>query len=107
MSKRRADLVLKLRSFLSLQKNWDKSGAPTISVLAVEKAEKLIEFSYKEFKGLSVKAFPTTDGGVKLEWLLEEVEIEFSFGISGKTSTTIKNSGIKPEDILIFILQKL
>lgn len=107
MSKRLEDLRHKIRSFLLLKKKWDKKEAHPISVLAVENAELFIEYAHQEFKPLSMNPFPSIDGGIKIEVIVDEVEIDFHFTASGRNNISIKNTTLLPKEILVFILNKL
>lgn len=78
-------LADRIRGFGGLEDDWDSYGAPPIDKAAIERALKVVAAA--ESGGIPAPyAFPTTRGGVSLEWCDAEVEIAASGELTRDTA---------------------
>jgi hypothetical protein len=79
----------RLEAFKTLAEDWDSYGAAPISAVAIDRARELsAEVISKHAlsirpEGYSFDVVPTPDGGVQLEWDVDEQHLEIAIGPRG------------------------
>lgn len=73
----RSDASIAIKELLLLSEDWDAEGARAVSQRAVEHAMKLLEPLLDEVPSLRRPAiYPSTDGGVVLDWELDRNHLD-------------------------------
>ena len=81
-----------ISGFGTLKRNWDSYGSKPIKGESIRAALKLLSCLSEELPVtigediIPTAAVPVPDGGVQLEWMLADSEIEVEFGVDGSIS---------------------
>ena len=68
----------KIRSFDTLEENWDSYGAKVVEKECIRKAiEVVLPYLRQMFKEEKIAAFPKSNGGISFEFETEEYEVLF------------------------------
>lgn len=86
-----APVVDQLQEILALREGWNSYRASPIRPMAALAALKFLVDS--KWSGTLPSVFPTSRGGVKLEWDHDDDSVEFTFGPDGSVSALVDVNG--------------